>query len=279
MAKYARKYSRKFSKRHRRGRSRRGSSRNGGFSKRVMAVVRKAGETKIARSEGDFDLGVNITGPDTLSSGDIHKFFPDVSQGTGAEGRIGKQITALSLNVKFWAQFTPNNDGIVQPSQGNVTARIWILKQKNIASDHTMANNNSLTQTPYFRALELLNAPTGNASFLAANTYKNIMSPLNRELFTSAMEKKMNLKSLIYTNTGNSDPVTSIVEAPSNFKKWTQNFKWKSGKKFNYMEPSSTQPQAWPWIITGGLVNTNGSVPTSGRIKVFYSATLKYTDC
>lgn len=89
------------------------------------------------------------------------------------------------------------------------------------------------------------------------------------------MDKKFNLKSnTLYPGAATNAPVL----APTAFKKLSKTFRWKNGKEFTYASPVAATPIAWPWVLTGGYVNTNGSTPTDGRIRVFWKSVLKYTD-
>ncbi len=279
MPKYARP--RKFTKRrNRRGRGRsRRSSRS--FSKRVMAVVRSTREIKTAQRTGEIKLGPDIVGPSSTNAGNLHGFFPEIFQDTTRRGRIGAKITALSLKLQFWVQYVPDSNGTTEWEDGNISARMFIIKQKDIMDYYDLINNPTLTAAPSFEEYKLLEGsfPNTDVPFATSQAYRNIMNPLNRRWFTSKMDKKFNLKNnTILPSTPAVPQENPPILAPTNFKKFSSVFKWKAGKIINYDNPASTIPIAFPWVFTGGYCNTNGSLPTGGRLLVFYKSILKYTD-
>ncbi|AXQ66035.1 MAG: coat protein [Cressdnaviricota sp.] len=275
MPKYARP--RKFTKRrYRRGRGR--SRRSGsGFRRSVLAVVRSTREIKTSQRAGEVKLTTDIKGPDAISVGNLNGFFPQLFQDTTKRGRIGAKINALSLKVKFWVQYIPDANGTTSTDEGNVTARMFMIRQKNIGNYFNLVNNQALVQSPAFRESELLegSAPNTTVPFMQSNLYRNIMNPLNRALFVSKMDHKFNLKSNTLFNGQNTN---TPVLGPTNFKKFSKTFKWKNGKEMTFANAADSIPVAFPWVFTGGYVNTNGSVPTGGRLKVFYKSILKFTD-
>ena len=280
MARYARP--RKFTKRrNRRGRrrSRRGS---GGFNKRVLDVVRSTREIKTAQKSGQIKLDDNIRGPDGVNLGDLHAFFPELGQGTTKRERIGAKITALSLKVQFWVQYIPDGNGTTDVDDGNITARMFIIRQKDIGSAINLINNNALIQKPAFEEGKFLEGsnPNTEVPFASAQLYRNIMNPLNRQLFVSKMDKKFNLKNNTILPVGGSAPpqANPPVLAPTNFKKFVTKFKWKSGKIMQYDQPTDIVPVAFPYAFTGGYCNTNGTLTTGGRLSVFFKSILKFTD-
>jgi len=275
MAKYARP--RKFTKRRNRrgrGRSHRGSR---GFRRSVLAVVRSTREIKTAQEAGEVKLTTDIKGPDGANAGNLVGFFPKLNQGTNKRERIGAKINAISLKVKFWVQYVPDPNGTTQTDEGNITARMFMFRQKNIGNYANLVDNNALIQGPAFREDELLEGswPSTSVGFKSAQLYRNIMNPLNRETFVSKMDKKFNLKNnTLYAGQAANAPIL----APSNFKKFTKSFNWKNGKEISYVNSVANIPINFPYVFTGGYVNTNGSIPTGGNLKVFYKSILKYSD-
>jgi len=280
MPKYARP--RKFIKRrHRRGR---GRSRRGGrgFRRSVLAVVRSTREIKTAQRAGEVKLNDKIAGPDAVNPGDLYGFFPEVLQNTTKRGRIGAKITALSLKIKFWVQYIPDGNGTTDPENGNITARMFIIRQKDIGNYLNLINNQILVQTPAFQEGKLLEGsfPNTEVPFAAAQLYRNIMNPLNRELFVSKMDKKFNLKNNTILPAGGPYPAQTNppILAPTNFKKFVKTFKWKNGKVMQFDQPADTTPVAFPWAFTGGYCSTNGALAPAGRLMVYFKSILKYTD-
>lgn len=269
---YAKSRARRTNRRRRGGGRRRTRGGAGSFSKRVLAVVRKTREVKIARGSGTRSFSDEI-----ISNADLTNFFPGVRQGTAKNERIGSEITVRKLVLKMWFQFVPDANGTTDPDDGNISARMFCIRQKNCARDSTLINN-AAADDPHFQNEKLLVPVAGTANsggFFAANGFNNIMAPLNRDLFVSKMDKRFDFRNnQLYAGQASNAPVL----APSNFRKMTKVFNYKSGKKFEYMVNTSTEPQAWPWVLTAGYVNTNGTTTTPGRMVLNYTTTMYYTD-
>lgn len=258
MVKFNRKNVRKF--------KRRGSN----LGKRIATVekqLRAGRETKIARVSGELTISsaINSSGklinlmPDILNNGDI--------TGNDTAGRIGSEIRLKKLVIKSWLRYAPTDvNNRVPVDEANIMARLMILRQKDQQSSRGLILGTN------FVSESLLE----NGEFSQANEFRNIMSPINRKLFTVKQDRKLKLTNAVDTTDPNSD-----VEAnPYNFKINNKTIRFgKMGKKLTYStETDISQPYQFPWVYTGGYTTCNGSQAPFNSALLMYDITAYYTD-
>ncbi len=259
MVKFNRKRVRKF--------KRRGGSNLGKRIATVEKQLRAGRETKIARVSGEFLLSSAINDstkllnllPDILNNGDII--------GNDSAGRIGSEIRLKKIVLKSWLRYAPTNvNNRVSVDEANIMARLMILRQKDQQSavgliEGTNFENSSLLES---------------GGFSQSNEFRNIMSPINRKLFTVKQDRKLKLTN----NVDTSDPNVDANANPYNFKINNKTIRFgKMGKKLTYATTTDTaQPYQFPWVYTGGYCNGNGTQAPFNQALLMYDITAYYTD-
>lgn len=276
MAKYSRRYRKKRGRRHRR----RSRKLRGGFKRAVIRAVRSTREIKVKTKGGSFDLfgTIGSTAPGLMGAG-LENFLPQVSQGVTHRDRIGNEINVTKLILKMWIQYGTNaspNDQAVDAAQMSMKARVMILKQKNLANSKSIADG----FTSPFQSNKLLQS--GGFVNVSSNSYRNIMSPINRDHFVSKYDRKRKITNNYYQQiSGSALPVHKhVVPAnPHNFVTFSKTMRFKNGKPLKYINSSDTMPQAWPYFIAAGYAATNG-LPTINdtNATLMYDCTMYYTD-
>lgn len=231
---------------------------------RVERTLRHGREHKVARISGE----QNIT--NSITEANLIPFFPDIPIGTGEDGggRIGLEIRVKKVILKTWIQYAPLDvNNRVARDQANVMARHIIFKQRDQMSAE------GLISPGVFVSGELLES----GSFTAANEFRNIMSPINRDLFSVKSDKKLKITNAVDT----SDPNTDVGPNPYNFKivNKTMRFGKGAGKKLTFSKDIGTvKPVQFPWVLTAGYCNTNGTNATANAARIYYDCTVYYTD-
>ncbi len=231
---------------------------------RLAAVernLRNGREHKIARHSGE----INIS--NSIGTANLIEIFPDIPQSTTSAGRIGNEVRVKKITIKSWIQYAPGDvNNRVARDQANVMARWLLIKQKDQQSSR------GLTATGIFEADQLLES----GEFIAANEFRNIMSPINRDMFTVKKDKKLK----ITNNVDTSDPNNDADANPYNFKVINKTMRFgKTGKKLTFdKEAGTVQPVQFPWVFTAGYCNTNGTTAVANSARMFYDITCYYTD-
>lgn len=258
MVKFNRKRVRKFKR------------RGAGLGKRIATVekqLRAGRETKIARVSGEMNLScaINSSGkllnlmPDILNNGDI--------TGNDSAGRQGSEIRLKKIVLKSWLKYAPTDvNNRVPVDEANVMARLMILRQKDQQSAVGLIDGTNFVSASLLESGE----------FSQSNEFRNIMSPINRKLFTVKQDRKLKLTN----NVDTTDPNTDANANPYNFKVNNKTIRFgKMGKKLTYSATTDTaQPYQFPWVYTGGYCNGNGSQAPFNSALLMYDITAYYTD-
>ncbi len=235
---------------------------------RVERVLRAGRETKVARLSGETNVSsvigtsqlINLM-PEIPNNGDLAVGTNDGS------GRDGNEIRLKRLIVKSWIQYAPGDvNNRVPRDQANVMCRHLIFRQKDQMSSV------SLQATGIFVGDEFLES----GEFNQANEFRNIMSPVNRDIFTVKSDRKRRITNAVDTTDPNSDAEAN----PHNFVVFNKTMTFgKMGKKLTYSKDTGViQPVQFPWVMAAGYCNTNGSLATANNARIFYDVTAYYTD-
>lgn len=238
------------------------------ITKRLAVVERnlRAGrEVKVARKSGELVL------THTIDSDRLIHIMPDIPNngdvtGNDGSGRDGNEIRLKKLLIKSWVQYAPaDSNNRVPRDQANVMLRQFILRQKDQMSASGLTGAT-------FESGELLES----GAFNQGNEFRNIMSPVNRDMFTVKLDRKRRITNAIDTADANADADAN----PYNFVVVNKTMTFgKMGKKLTFSkETDVVQPVQWPWIMTAGYCNTNGSAATALNARIFYDVTAYYTD-
>lgn len=248
---------------------RKGGLKNKGLKGRLLRVERvlRAGrELKVARVSGEQNISavigtnqlINLM-PDIPNNGDV--------SGNDGAGRDGNEIRLKKLMVKSWVQYAPTDiNNRVPRNEANVMCRHFILRQKDQLSSA------GLLQAGIFVGDELLES----GEFNQGNEFRNIMSPVNRDIFTVNSDRKRRITNAVDTT----DPNTDADANPGNFIVFNKTITFgKMGKKLTYSKDTGViQPVQFPWVMTAGYCNTNGTPAPFSAAKIFYDITAFYTD-
>ena len=235
---------------------------------RVERVLRAGRETKVARLSGEQNIS------NAIATANLIQIMPeipnngDLAVGTNdGSGRDGNEIRLKRLIVKSWIQYAPlDANNRVPRDQANVRCRHMIIRQKDQMSSVSLAT------AGIFVADELLES----GEFNAANEFRNVMSPINRDIFTVKSDKLKSITNAVDTADANADADAN----PHNFVIFNKTITFgKMGKKLTYSKDSGVvQPVQFPWIMTAGYCNTNGTVASANTARIFYDVTAYYTD-
>lgn len=248
-------------KRRRVLKNRRGRNGLGGRLLVVERTLRAGREQKVARVSGEANISAKI---DTQH---LINLMPDIPQNVTDGGRVGCEIRLKRLKIKSWVQYAPTDvNNKVPRDEANMMCRHFILRQK----DQMSAS--SLLLPGIFVADELLES----GEFSQANEFRNIMSPVNRDIFTVKSDRKRRITNAVDT----SDPNADVGPNPYNFVVFNKTMTFgKNGKKLTFSKDAGViQPVQFPWVMTAGYCATNGTSAPFTQAKIFYDVTAYYTD-
>jgi len=236
---------------------------------RVERVLRAGREVKVARLSGEKNVGHSIAQtnlinlmPDIPNNGDLA-----VGTNDGA-GRDGNEVRLKKIIIKSWIQYAPSDvNNRVPRDQANVMARHLIIRQK----DQQSSSGLTLTAGA-FVADELLES----GEFNQGNEFRNLMSPINRDIFTVKSDRQRAITNAVDTTDPNSDAEAN----PHNFVVFNKTITFgKMGMKLTFSKDSGVvQPVQFPWVMCAGYCNTNGTSASNNAARIFYDVTAFYTD-
>lgn len=271
--KHARKASRKSTK------SSRGRT-TATFTKKVLDVVRSTREIKEVGTSGELQVSRDISGINNNVLG-LLDFFPKISQGTKDTERLGDEITLRKIKLNFWIQYGTGNSTFyynTDLNQQNVRARIMLLAQKGADNTNTLFQSNGVAYESMFENI-------GNAAypgqFEYSNKFVNIQAPVNTDAFTKRMDIKTTLRQNVndWTNPLGAQESDVVLPPPGNFKTFQKTMRFgKKGKKIRYSKATATYPEVWPYFLAAGYANSNGTNAVANNAKIFWTATIQYTD-
>jgi hypothetical protein len=115
-----------------------------------------------------------------------------------------------------------------------------------------------------------------SGEFSQTNEFRNIMSPINRDMFVMKQDRKLKITNAVDTP----DPNSDVGPNPYNFKINNKTLTFgKAGKKLTYDKDAGVvQPVQFPWCYTGGYCSTNGTTAPFNAATLFYDITAYYQD-
>lgn len=227
------------------------------FDLRVSQVINKHLETKKAVYESGL---VAFNSPITATA-DVLRLMPDIPTGNNSWQRTGQKITLTKVVIRGYITTTGPATTSASRSRYGVRHMLLADKQKN--------DWQNVTTTDLAGLLEGVSA-AGQYMDGTVNTY---MTPVNRENFTSRMDKKF--------------PITQIYEegddgksvARESIKFFTKTLTFGTNGKHLFFE-GSNHPINFKYFMSLGYVYLDGSAPdtASTDIKMSYTATAYYKD-
>lgn len=148
----------------------------------IKKVIREQTETKEAYHTTS-NAGLTYFNSGINSTADMLQIIPNITQGTDDNNRIGDQIRGMSLNIKGYLRFDPNNL-INDASMTNVIARLMIVSLKT-KSNYTEVISSA---TPLNGLLKKGGTQTAFTGILS-----DIYAPINTDLWTVHHDKKFYL--------------------------------------------------------------------------------------
>jgi len=231
------------------------------FDKRVLSVVNKQRELKVAVLEGELPITGIINGNSLL------QVMPDVPQigntGAGAVGqefyRDGNSITLKKIVMRGWiTQKVP-----VDSAASRFVVRHMILRQRSGNATDILENNGADFQTN--NLLENSQAFIGDI--------RSLQTPVNKSAFVARYDKRHYLSS----PTINQAQADVDGDQLNSFKMVQKTLTFGKGMKLNYGTGGSETSQNFPYIMTLGAATVDG-IPASGGLTFNYTCTAYYFD-
>jgi len=246
----------------RRKRSNKGKKPTMSFSKRVLAVVNKQRELKIATFSGEAPIQGGIT------SQSILKVMPSVPQAgnVGAGNataqefyRDGNSITLKKIIMRGWITQKVPVDG----ASTRYVVRHLILRQRSADAKEVLENFGSR-----FEDGQLLeNARPFNGDITSLQT------PVNKSAFVARMDKRHYLSS----PTVNQAQGDIDADQLNNFKMMQKTLTFGKGKKLHYGTGGSEDAQNFPYFMALGASTVDG-VPAQAGLTFNYTCTAYFFD-
>lgn len=241
-----------------------------GIARRIANVERtlRAGrEVKVARVSGSIQLSSALT-----SSNKLINLMPDIPNngdvsGNDGAGRDGNEVRLKKIVMKSWIRYSPDDvNNAVSLAESNMMMRMLIFRQKDQQSAIGLKDGTN------FNSEELLESGEANQ----ANSFRNIMSPVNRDLFTVKQDRKFKLTN----NVDGPGTNTDVGANPYNFKVNNKTITFgKMGKKLAYSKDANVvQPINFPWVYSGVYAACTGNVAPFSQGYMEYDITAYYTD-
>lgn len=235
-----------------------------GLSKRLSQLERKVNnntEVKTAILNGSTTFTKDIYATNLID------FLPEVPQGTKDGERIGSKITLKSIHIRGYMMYDPTDvNGRSSLNERAIGVRSLILAQRDQGSAA------GIQVAANFQNTELLENGSG---FNSSNKFANFVTPLNKNLFTSRMDKRYKLFQAVDGPDTNADPEVN----PYNVRSFTKKMTFGKGKELNYLRDTGiVAPVNWKYVWTMGYVNLNNTVAIANKLMCNYSITMKYTD-
>ncbi|AXH76166.1 MAG: putative capsid protein [Cressdnaviricota sp.] len=231
------------------------------FDKRVLSVVNKQRELKVAVLEGELPITGIINGNSLL------QVMPDVPQigntGAGAVGqefyRDGNSITLKKIVMRGWiTQKVP-----VDSAASRFVVRHMILRQRSGNATDILDNTGADFQTN--NLLENSQAFIGDI--------RSLQTPVNKSAFVARYDKRHYLSS----PTINQAQADVDGDQLNSFKMVQKTLTFGKGMKLNYGTGGSVTSQNFPYIMTLGAATVDG-IPASGGLTFNYTCTAYYFD-
>lgn len=224
------------------------------FDKRVLSVINKQRELKVAVITGTESINGYITG------GDLQQILPDIAQADGEFNRDGNEITLKKIIVRGWiTQTIPNND-----SRSRYVNRLMILRQKGTNSADLLAGAGA-----DFKSNQLLeNALPFNGDV------KSLQTPVNRGAFVARYDRTHYL-SVPPISAGSVNAEGGDFQ--NSFKMFQKTLTFGKGKKLYYQQGTSVQPTNFDYVMCCGASSVD-AIPIDTGLTLHYTCTAYYYD-
>lgn len=234
------------------------------FNKRVLSVINRQRELKVAVLTGELPITGLINGPSIL------QVMPNVPQ-AGNPGppsastvsqefyRDGNSITLKKIKIRAWITQKVPADG----ARTRYVVRHLILRQRSANAQEVLEGNGAQFQTNLL--LENAQAFVGNIP--------SLQTPVNKSAFVARYDKRHYLSS----PTVNQAQGDIDADQKNNFKMIQKTLTFGKGMKLNYGTGGSVQSQNFPYIMGLGAATPDG-VPADSGLTFNYTATAYFFD-
>lgn len=189
-----------------------------------------------------------------ISSGDLRRLVPGITQGVAEGQRVGNEIMAKALKVQGLLNVNFNG----RATRSKIGVRVFIFSVKGYAdAEGAIANSSQWINA-------LLRDGTNVRPF--DGSVRSYFLPVNTDTITLHEERRCNMTFPFSYNTGLSPDATSFpVQTQFSYKYWKATIKCKNKKlKFSSESPGGgvdTIPNNWGPLIAVGYCKLDGSAP------------------
>jgi hypothetical protein len=231
------------------------------FHKRVLSVLNKQRELKVAKIEGRLDILGDI------NANSILQVMPSIPQAgnTGAGGasqefyRDGNSITLKKIAIRGWITQKPSAD----TAATRFVVRHMILRQRSADATDVLANSGA-----DFQSGQLLENST---AFIG--DIPSLQTPINKSAFVTRYDKRH------YLSSPTLNQATSVVagDQVNSFKMIQKTLTFGSGKKLHFGTGGNIDAQNFPYFMTLGAATVDG-IPADSGLLFNYTATAYFFD-
>jgi len=231
------------------------------FNKRVLAVINKQRELKVAVLHGELPITGTINGPEIL------QVMPDVPQSgnVGASAasqefqRDGNSITLKKIKIRGWITQKVPDDG----ARTRYVVRHLILRQRSANATQVLDSAGADFQS---------NLLLENAQPFIGDI-NSLQTPINKSAFVARYDKRHYLSSpTLNVAQGDID-----ADQTNNFKLIQKTLTFGKGMKLNYGTGGSLTSQNFPYFMTLGAATVDG-IPADTGLIFNYTATAYFFD-
>ncbi len=188
----------------------------------------------------------------------LHTVIPDIALGVERNDRQGAKVKLNSINIKGRIDVPADDNPILgNDDRAQIYVRLFVLSSKqNPVLNNVSIDWNTIYNNKFFKNNANGTAPTGE--------YLDMLSDVNRELFTVHYDKVMKLdRNLGYFP----DPTSTSGSAPQKpaSKEFNINLKVKN-KILNYATPNTTSPTNFQPFVCCMFAYGNGAAPSTSAV-------------
>lgn len=253
-----RKYARKVS---RKPRARRAKNT---FNKRVLAVIRKQSETKMAFASNS---AVTLFNSAINSSTDCQRIVPNISNGSADYQRIGDQLRAQSMRLKGYLQMSVQTS-LADPGVRRIGVRMMVVSPKSFQNVAYAESNASVWQSSLLKK--------GGTTVGFTGAVSDLFAELNTDIVTVHYNKVSYMSQDVIYGT-----LAGTVDIKNTIKFFNVNIRCKNKLlKYDAGVDSQLTPVNFAPILVIGYCFLDGTSPDtlSTRIGCMYESIFKYED-
>jgi len=236
------------------------------FEKKVLKVIHSKNDDKemyLTNSDStltSFNSGIN-------SAGDCLQLVPNQTNGTANNQRIGDKINLKSHTIKGYFRIVPNTTA-GNYKFGNVAVRMLCLSFKSLSNYDNIINDTTLTA----KLAGMLQK--GGTSVGATGLISDVLSPINRDLFTVHYDKVYHIKQDYNLSAVGSSTMDTLRFYKINLKVKNKVLKYTDDVSSGLL-PTNYAPCLFFMYsyLDGSLADT-----TSTNLQVFYESLVRYED-